>query len=427
MNLHIVGCSHHSSSIELRERLAISPEQVPTALTQLRRRFPHTEAVLLSTCNRTEIYTASQTLDQLPSHRDVVHFLADYHGLGTLEIFDELYERTGLDAVRHLFTVAASLDSMVVGESQILSQVKQAYQLASAENCAGPLTHAVFQASIRVAKRVARETAIHQKRVSIPSVAVADLALGIFERLDDKKVLVIGAGEMAEETLRYLMAASAHDVTMINRSLERAEHLAKRFHGRAVPWEQLKELLAEADLVISTTAAGQPVVTLEDYRSIQHKRFQRPLFILDLAVPRDFQPAIGDCLGVYLYSIDDLSDACDANRRAREKEWPRAQRIIDEEAARFMADSHHRATSPTIKRLKANASQLKQEELRRLFSKLDQTTRLDEQSRAEICKSFERLVNKLLHPPLETLRDEAQSGTPHGLIEALRRLFQLKD
>lgn len=427
MTLHVVGCSHRHSSVELRERLAFRPEQIPTALAGLRERFPQTEVVLLSTCNRTELYTAAEPPNGAPSQEQIVQFLSDFHDVAVAEIAQDLFGCSGEEAVRHLFTVAASMDSMVVGEAQILSQVKQAYQMATEENSAGPLTHSAFQASIRAAKRVASETAIHQKRVSIPSIAVADFAQGIFERLDDKKTLVIGAGEMGEETLRYLIAASARDVTMINRNFARAEQLAQRFDGRALPWEQLHEQLVLADLVISTTGAGQPIVTLEDYQPLEDRRFQRPLFILDLAVPRDFEPAIGDCIGVYLYCIDDLAKACEANRRAREKEWPRAQKIVEEEAARFMADIHHRATGPTIRRLQASARRLRDHELNRLFNKLDRKTELDAGARDEISKSFDRLVNKLLHPPLETLRDEAQTGTPHGLLDALRRLFQLKE
>ena len=427
MNLQVVGCSHHNSSVELRERLAFSSQQIPSVLEQLRDRFPHTEVVLLSTCNRTEFYTAAENPDLSPSHQQVVKFLADFHGLDAQDIVDDLVERKGEEAVRHLFTVAASLDSMVVGEAQIVSQVKQAYQTARVENSAGPLTHSVFQASIRVAKRVARETAINQKRVSIPSIAVADFAQGIFERLDDKKVLIIGAGAMGEETLRYLMAANARDVTTINRDHERAKQLAQQFEGRALPWQDLHQQLAEADLVISTTGAGRPIVTLADYHKIERQRSQRPLFVLDLAMPRDFEPAIGDCLGVYLYCIDDLAQACETNRKAREKEWPKAQIIIDEEATRFMAESHRRATGPTIRRLKANATELKDGELQRLFHKLEASSSLDSKSQEEIRRSFDRLVNKLLHPPLETLRDEAQTGTPHGLLDALKRLFQLKE
>jgi glutamyl-tRNA reductase len=380
--------------------------------------------VLLSTCNRVEIYTAAEDAAAAPTHEQVAQFVADFHSLPLYDIFDDLFERTGEDAARHLFTVAASLDSMVLGEPQILSQVKQAYELANRCNCTGPLTHGIFQAAVRVARRVQTETQLHQKRVSIPSVAVADFASQIFERFDDKQILIVGAGEMAEETLRYLQDEGAHHVTVVNRSFERAKELAQRWQGAVKPWERLLELLVKADLVISTTGATEPVVTLDDFRRIEPQRYQRPLFVLDLAIPRDFDPAIGDCLGVYLYSIDDLQTACSQNRAERDKELPAALHIVEEETARFMADLHHRATAPIIKRLREGWQQPKDDELRRLFNKLDQ---LDEKSRDEIRNSFDRLINKLLHPPLESLRTEAQTGPPHGLMEALKRLFQLKD
>ena len=226
-------------------------------------------------------------------------------------ILQHLRLRAGDEAVQHLFTVAASLDSMVVGEPQILAQVKQAYQLATEEGSTGPLLHAAFQAALKAAKRVAGETTIQQRRVSIPSVAVADFAQQIFERFDDKHTLVIGAGEMAEETLRYLKDQGARDVTVVNRSPERALELAGRWGGRARPWDDLLAAMAEADLVISTTGAEEPIVTLEQFLTVEPRRHGRPLFILDLAVPRDFDPAIGDRPEVYLYSIDDLREACE--------------------------------------------------------------------------------------------------------------------
>ena len=422
MKLQMVGCSHHNSSVEVRGRLAFSPTQLDEALRSLRERYPHTEAVLLSTCNRVEVYTAAEDADQGPSHQEVAEFLAEFHGLNVYDIFDDLFERTGEDAVRHLFTVSASLDSMVVGEPQILAQVKQAYELASARRSTGPLTNQIFQAALKVAKRVATETSINEKRVSIPSVAVADFARNIFERFDDKRVLVIGAGEMGEETVRYLQDQGARDICVINRSFERARDLAERWQGSALHWDQLGQALAEADLVVSTTGAEEPIVTLTEYRRIEDARYQRDLFVLDLAVPRDFDPAIGDCLNVYLYSLDDLREACDRNRQARDKEWPRAMHIVEQETVRFMAELNHRATAPIIKRLKQGWQERKEDELRRLYNKLPN---LDERSREEINQSFERLINKLLHPPLETLRAESKEGTPHGLLDAIRRLFHL--
>jgi glutamyl-tRNA reductase len=277
---------------------------------------------------------------------------------------------------------------------------------------------------LRVAKRVAHETAINERRVSIPSVAVGDFARVIFERFDDKQVLVIGAGEMAEETLRYLHDAGARQVTVINRSHERAVSLAERCGGRAASWDELDRLLVAADLVVSTTGAPQPIVTRERYRQIETDRFQRPIFILDLAVPRDFDPAVADFLGVYLYTVDDLAAACHRNRQKRDRELPKALAIVEDETQRFMAELHHRATGPIIQRLRQGWQLLRDEELRRLFNKLPE---LDERSRAEIEQAFERYVNKLLHPPLESLRDESRHGAPYGLLEALKRLFHLKD
>jgi glutamyl-tRNA reductase len=408
----------------MREKLAFSPTQLRDAHVRLRQLFPEAEAVLLSTCNRVELYFAAEEATLCPTHHQIVEFLADFHGLDPAGFFDDLFERTGEDAVRHLFTVAASLDSMVVGEAQILPQVKTAYEQATASENTGPITHSAFQAAIRVARRIARDTSINQRRVSIPSVAVADFAKGFFERFDDKKVLVIGAGEMAEETLRYLIDEGARDITIVNRNRERAERLADEVTGLVRPWEQLDEQLKRADLVVTTTGASEPIVDEERFKAIHLGRSKRPLFILDLAVPRDFSARVGDYSDVYLYSIDDLSKTCEANKLARKKEWPKAERIIEEETAQFMADLNHRATGPVIKRLRAQADEIKNDELSRLLNKL---TGLDDRSRQYIEQAFNRLVNKVLHPPLESLRAEAQQGSPHGLLEALKRLFQIKD
>jgi glutamyl-tRNA reductase len=393
-------------------------------LKSFRSRFPQAEAVLLSTCNRVELYFASETPEACPTHHDAAAFLAEFHGLGVDAVFNQLFEHTGEDFVRHLFMVAASLDSMVVGEAQILGQVKQAYELATSASATGPLTNAAFQAALRLAKRVATETAIQQKRVSIPSVAVAEFAKSIFERFDDKRVLLIGAGEMGEEALRYLVDEGARQIAIVNRSAERAADLAGRLAGEARPWSELAPLLVDADLVITATGATEPIMTLADFRPIVAERYQRPLLILDLAIPRDFESQIEQLPGVYLYSIDHLQAACERNRRERELEWPRAERIVEDEMRRFMADLHHRATAPTIRRLKSRAEAVKTEELSRLLNKLGTS---DPRMQAEIATAFDRLVNKLLHPPLESLRDEAERGAPHGLVEALKRLFRLHD
>lgn len=425
MKLQMVGCSHHTAPVAIREKLAFSRDQAADALSRLRLRYPETEAVLLSTCNRVELYVASESSEACPTHHDVISFLAEFHGLDPMVLFNDLFERTGEDFVRHLFTVAASLDSMVIGEAQILGQVKQAYELATSVTATGPLTNQAFQAALRVAKRVATETAIQQKRVSIPSVAVADFVPQVFERLDDKRIIVIGAGEMAEETLRYLIEAGAKEISLVGRSLDRAQQLAERLGaGEPAPWSKRHPLLVAADLIISATGSSEPIVPVDEFKQVVAERYQRPVMILDLAIPRDFEPAISNLPGVFLYSIDDLAAACEQNRREREKEWPKAERIIEDETRRFMADLHHRATAPTIRRLKERADEVKAEELTRLLNKLGG---LDGKSQSEITAAFDRLVNKLLHPPLESLRDEARHGAPHGLLEALKRLFQLKD
>jgi len=424
MKLQLVGCNHQTAPVEIRQQLAFTAEDLPGAIEGLQVRFPNTEAVVLSTCNRVEVYTASEDAVLAPSHEEMVHFLAEFHQINPEKILGELFQQSGEDAVRHLFYVSASLDSMVVGESQILGQVKQAYEEATRLGSTGPLTHGVFQAALKAARRVATDTSIHQRRTSVPAVAVSDFATQIFERFDDKNILLIGAGEMAEETLEYLRAEGAHDVTIVNRNQERSVELAAKWKCRPDRWERLNALLIEADLIVSTTASGQPIVTREDFAKSESKRYQRPLAILDLAVPCDFDPEIGKCLGVYLYNIDDLQIVCHRNRQARQAEWPAAERIIEEETRRFMIDLHHRATAPTIRQLRESCEVLKGEELQRLFNKIPASSA---STREEITQAFDRFINKLLHPPLDSLRKESRTGTPHALLEALQRLFKLKD
>jgi len=424
MRVQVTGCSHHSSNVALREQIAFSTNQVAEALRALRDQNPGSEAVLLSTCNRVELYIGSARGEDLPESDVIARFFARFHGLEPATVRDQLFHKVDAHAVRHLFTVASSLDSMVVGEAQILSQVKQAFAVARNEETVGPLFHQMFQAANRVAKRVATETAVHRRRVSIPSVAVTEYAKRLFETFADKSVLVIGAGDMAEETLHYLQDEGAQDIVIVNRTPERAQQLAARIDARVAPWDQLLALLPNADLIVSTTGAQQPIVTLDCFRSIERQRADRLQFILDLAVPRDFDPAIDQFANVFLYCIDDLKVVCDRNRKAREKEWPRAQRIIDEEANRFLAATKHRDSAPTIRRLRQQANEVKQLELQRLFHKLSD---VDPHQRREIEQSVDRIVNKLLHPPMESLRAESETESGHDLLDALRQLFQIDD
>ncbi|TWT92684.1 glutamyl-tRNA reductase [Stieleria varia] len=425
MKLQMIGCSHHDAAVEFRERVSFNADQISGALSRFRERFPNGELVLLSTCNRVELYTSTDDDSHL-DRQSVVEFLAGEHHLSVDEVVDQMIYRAGNEAVEHLFTVAASLDSMVVGESQISSQVKQAYDLACENGSAGPLIHAVFQAAKRASKRVQTETQIHRRRVSVPSVAVGEVVPEVFDTLVDKHVVLCGAGEMGEETMRYLIAAGANDVWVLNRSRPRADALAETFGVRSADWSDLSEQLVHADLLIGTTSATEPIVTLSQFEAIQGARKDRVLLLLDLAVPRDFDVAIGELPNVYLYQIDDLQAACQRNRREREKEWPKAKKIIAEETELFLRDLNHRATGPVIQRLRQQAHLLKEEELTRLKNKLGHAG-LSEADSKEIEKSFDRLINKLLHPPLSSLRDDAAEGHRRGLVDALRHLFQLGD
>jgi len=424
MTLAFVGGTHRTVPLALRERLAFSAEQAAEALGRFRERFPGREAVLLSTCNRVEFYAAGGQADGPPPPDQLLSFLAECRGIDAELLTPVLAGDRDEAVVRHLFSVAAGLDSMVLGEPQIVAQVKQAWSLAQESRTSGPLTGEMFQAALRTAKRVATETAIGRERLSIPSVAVADFASGVFERFDDKRVLLIGAGKMAAETLRYLRVAGARDVVIVNRSAGRAGDLAARLQARAGRFEDLATELAAADLVVSTTGATEPIISAERFAEVESRRDGRPLVVLDLAVPRDFDPRIGTRPGVWLYSVDDLAAACNANRRSRQRELPAALAIIDEESQRFMGDLHHRSTAPVIERLRAGWSETGEAELDRLFRRLPG---LDEAARAEIRQAFDRYAAKLLHPPLASLRSESRAGPPHGLLDALKRLFDLKD
>jgi len=424
MSVAFVGGTHRTVPLALRERLAFSAAQAAEALARFRERFPGREGVLLSTCNRVELYAAGAEAAGPPRADELVSFLAECRGIDAGLLAPVLAADSDEAAVRHLFSVAAGLDSMVLGEPQIVAQVKQAWAIAQENNTAGPLTAGMFQAALRTAKRVATETALGRERLSIPSVAVADFASGVFERFDDKRVLLIGAGKMAAETLRYLRAAGARDVVVLNRTAGRADGLAARLGGRAGRFADLVAELAEADLVVSTTGATEPVVTLEAFGRAEAARGGRALVVLDLAVPRDFDPRIGARPGVWLYSVDDLAAACESNRRSRQRELPAALSIVDEETHRFMGDLHHRSTAPVIERLRAGWSETGEAELDRLFRRLPD---LDAASRAEIRQAFDRYAAKLLHPPLASLRSASRGGPPHGLLDALKRLFDLKD
>ena len=424
MNVQVVYCNHHTASVSVRERLAFSnAEQLGAAYRVLRDRYPDAESVLLSTCNRVELYVAQQSERNVLTHNDFVKFLSDFHGIATDEFIGDLLQQEGADAVRHLFRVVSSIDSMVLGEPQIVSQVKNAYRIASENDACGPVTNVWFQRAIAVSSRVRRETKLAEGRVSVASVAVGEFARSIFDRFDDKLVLVIGAGEMASETLDYLNGEGVKQIVVVNRGRERSRALANQFGGETGTWEELDDWMRRADVIVSATGAARPIVDVDRFRRVRAGRTDQPVFILDLGAPRAFDPAVGSLDdNVFLYDIDDLEATCERNRRARQAEVRRAEQIVDEETDRFMHDIHHRATGPIIQRLREEWHAISRQETEQLFRKLPE---LDEQSRQAVERSVARIVNKLLHPPLETLRDEARTGAPHGLLDAMKRLFRI--
>lgn len=422
MNLHVIGCSHHQSSVSVREKLSFTPDQVKTFLNKFHSTFPLSEAVLISTCNRTELYAAGKTLEGIPTSEQMIDFLASERGLESGDISSNLFSHRNQEAIAHLFRVAASLDSMVIGEAQILSQVKQAYQLAVDTGHQIPLTHQVFQTAMKVAKRVATETDIHANRISVPSVAVNVLSGEIFERLDNKRILILGAGEMAEETLTYLTAKDGKDIVVINRTRSKAESLAEKFNGQVADWDDLGGQVAAADLIVSTTSANEPVVTTATFKEVTGSGRQQPLLVLDLAIPRDFDSKIGELPNVFLYTLDDLQKQCEKNRQSRQSQWPKAEKIIQQETANFFQDVHRRNSGQTIAQLKQQANTAKDAELERLLNRLN----LSPEEEAVIEQSFHRLVNKILHPPLKSINAD-KSGDSGGLLEAMKRLFQLGD
>lgn len=410
--------------MEVREKLAFaSEEQLTQAYARWRERHPNSELVLLSTCNRVEIYAAADEENRDLSAELITDFVSQFHNVPTDDFIHSVLSHHGSKAVEHLFEVVCSLDSMVLGEPQIVTQVKDAYRIARENDSCGPLTNVLFQHALAVSARVRSETRLSEGRVSIASVAVGDFGRSIFNRFDNKTVLVIGAGEMAEETLRYLKDEGVQRIVVVNRSQERAEILASQFSGATDSFDNLDEWLGTADVIVSTTGATETVVDRDRFVQVREMSGRKPVFILDLGAPRDFDPQIADVDDdVFLYDIDALEATCERNRRQRKSEIVDAKKIVEQQTERFMHEVYHRATGPVIQRLREQMGKISRSELDILFRK---NPELDDLQRAAVEKTVHRIVNKLLHPPLESLKDEARAGTPHGLLDAVKRLFKL--
>jgi glutamyl-tRNA reductase len=423
MKLVAVGCGFRATPVGLRERLAFDGAAQARALDEVGARYG-CEAVILSTCNRVELYLARLDADVVPDAALLAEFLAEFHGLAADAIRPHLYERRDADAVQHLFRVVASLDSLVIGEGQIAGQVKRAYELARERAAVGPFLHALFQHARLVARRVRRETGIAQGHVSVSSVAV-DYVRQVFDHFGDKTILIIGAGKMGELTLRQLRQLRPHRILVTNRSPERAETIARGSGGTAVAWEQLDDALAVADIVLSTTGAPEPIVTRERFERVRARRAAGPVVILDIAVPRDFDPAIHDGDQACLFNIDDLKRLRERTLKERQRHVEAAEAIVADERNRFLAEWARRRSGPVIARLTQDLEAKRQAIVAQLFGRLN--GRLTEADQAYIEGAFRLLQSQFLHGPISALSEETHAGGGHALLEALRKLFRLQD
>ncbi|MGH7170381.1 MAG: glutamyl-tRNA reductase [Gemmataceae bacterium] len=427
MNLLAIGCSYKTTPVEVRERLAFKDEHLPRAHTELCAGFD-CEAVILSTCNRVELYLGC-VLDDPQAPRDldaesIAEFFADFHNLPLSAVLPHLYIHRQAEAVRHLFRVAASLDSMIVGEGQIAGQVKKAYEQATRDDSVGPLLHALFRHARRLSRRVRTETGIAHGHVSVSSAAV-DYVKQVFDHFGDKIILVIGAGKMGELTLRHLRQLKPRRIWVTNRSPEKAASVARGCGGEAMPWEKLDDLLAHADIVLSTTGAAEPIVTRQRYEQIDARRTGGPLVILDIAVPRDFDPRIHDGDRTCLFNIDDLKRIREATLSDRLKHVEPAEAIVNQETKAFLKDWSRRRHGPVIARLTQDFEAKRREIVRELLGKLN--GRLTDADRRHIEGAFRLLLNRLLHGPITALTEETPSGGGHTLLDALRKLFRLQE
>jgi glutamyl-tRNA reductase len=422
MNLLAVGCSFRTTPVEFRERLAFADDRLTRALDLASSRYDW-EVVILSTCNRVELYLAPSG-GPGPDPGLVADFLADFHQLPKASLEGHLYQRRDADAVRHLFRVAASLDSLVLGEGQIAGQVKAAYEAAQRQGTAGPLLHALFQHARRVAGRVRSETGIARGHASVSSAAV-DYVREVFAHFGDKTVLVIGAGKMGELTLRHLRDLRPRRILVTNRSPEKAAAVAGGCSGEALPWEKLDEALAAADIVLSTTGASELVVTFERYQRVLARRSGGPVVILDIAVPRDFDPRIHDGERTCLFNIDDLKQVRERTLHERQKHIGPAEEIIEQEVRRFVADWGRRRHGRVIARLTEDLEAKRRAILGQLLARLN--GRLTDADRASIEGAFRLLQNQFLHGPITALTEEHPEAAGHTLLDALRKLFRLQD
>jgi glutamyl-tRNA reductase len=420
VRLFAVGISHRTAPVELRECVDFAKDGVDAALAALASKAVAREIVVLSTCNRSEIYGVA---DAEAAAEALGRFISEYHQVAHEILQPHLFVHRGGEAAMHLFRVAAGLDSLVVGEPQILGQVKDAYGTASSLKYTGALTNRLFNSAFTVGKRVRSETGLGEGAVSV-SYAAISLAKKIFGDLTGLDVLILGAGEMAELTGVHLRAQHVKQLTIASRTLTAAQTLAKTLNGRAVPWSSLDAALSAADIVVTATGAAEPVLTRARLEEAMRPRRHRPLFVIDIAVPRDVEPSAGDLDQVFLYNIDDLRAIVQENLARRAAELQRADDIVREEVDRFVTWMQSREVVPTVIALRQRFESIRQSELQRLESKL---AGLSPEARARVDEITHLIVEKLLLTPTEQLKTLNDEGTALAYADALNRLFSLAE
>jgi len=421
MQLIILGLNHKTAPIEIRERLAFQESEMEKALSQAHSLPSLKENMILSTCNRVEIYAISYEPEK--AIRELKNFLSRYHELPLKEFEKSLYLLIGEEAVRHIFQVASSLDSMVVGEPQILGQIKSAYTMATESKTSGIILHRLLHRAFHVAKRVRTETRIGDSAVSVSSVAV-ELAERIFGSLEQRVVFLIGAGEMCELAARHLVAGGVEKILVTNRTYDRAVTLAQEIKGETIRFEEMALGLKRADIVISATDASHHLIRHDPIVKVMKERKQKPIFFIDIADPRDVEPSVGDIENVYLYNIDDLQKAANENMKDREKEARKAEGIVQEEVTKFVHWYQSLEITPTIIALKKKFEEIRKRELEKMLSF---HPHLSEKERQSLEALTSAIVNKILHDPLTRLKQKDEEAMSEVYLDALRSLFQLPD
>lgn len=419
--LFVVGISWRTAPVAVRERLAFRDEELVGTLRAMTGELPVAEALLVSTCNRVEVYGVSKP--GADPTGPVRAFLAAQRGVAPADVAEAIYDHRGSAAVRHVFSVASALDSLVLGEAQILGQLKAAYGVAGEAGTSGPLLGRCLERAFGVAKRVRTETAIARGAANVSTVAV-DLARRVFGDLSGKSVLVVGAGKMSTLAARHLYASGAQRIVVTNRSPEKADALAAEIDGIAQPWADLERLLAEADVVISSTGARQPILTRALFKKVTKARRWRQLVVIDIAVPRDAEPEIGELDGVYVFDIDDLEKVVAANLAERAKAAEHAGRIVEHEAGQFEHWLASQGVVPTIRALRDRFARVADAELQKALDQLSRREHTPAQQREVLQRTVQLVVNKLLHPPTAALR-EAPPEEASLRAEILCQLFDL--